>query len=170
MRWASPLLIDESDTSRVTPLFVSTEFGGRFQAPASVDVELDWDSVVDPDRLGEQVFAAAYQGDNGTRMVVVGTRLIADDQTIQESQGGIAGLLFFQNVVDWLAQDESLISIRSKDRSPPRLLFQSEFSRDLAKWGNLLGVPLLFVLFGMVRLTRRRAAQRREYETGGALL
>ena len=35
-------------------------------------------------------------------------------------------------------------------------------SRNLLKWGNLVGVPLLFVLLGVVRVTgRRRRAEAR---------
>jgi ABC-type uncharacterized transport system involved in gliding motility auxiliary subunit len=170
VRWASPLHMAEADSARVTPLLVTTEYGGRFRAPASIDPGLDWERVVDPGRLEPQVLAAAYQGEGGTRIVLVGTRTIIEDATIQGAQGGLAGLIFFQNAVDWLAQDESLISIRSKDRSPPQLLFQSAFARDLAKWGNIAGVPLLFILLGVWRLGRRRSAQRRVFEPGGAIV
>ncbi|MFV1986548.1 MAG: Gldg family protein [Gemmatimonadota bacterium] len=170
MRWVSPLYLEGADSTRVTPLLVTTEYGGRFGAGASIDPGLDWESIINPEDLAPQVLAAAYQGDGGTRIVLIGTRAIIEDATIQGSQGGVAGLIFFQNAVDWLAQDESLISIRSKDRSPPQLLFQSAFARDMAKWGNLAGVPLLFVLFGIWRLTRRRAAQRRVFEPGGAIV
>lgn len=170
VRWASPLFLDNADTTRITPLLVTTEYGGRFQAPASIDPGLDWESVIVPDELEEQVLAVAYQGENEGRIVLVGTPAIVENGTIQSSQNGVAGLIFFQNAVDWLAQDEALISIRSKDRAPPQLLFQSEFARDMTKWGNLVGVPALFILFGIFRLTRRRGSQRRTYEAGGAVV
>ncbi|MDH3732045.1 MAG: Gldg family protein [Gemmatimonadota bacterium] len=170
MRWVSPLFMENADSTRVTPLLVTTEYGGRFQAPASVEPDLDWNAIIDPDVLEPQVLAAAYQDDVGGRLVVVGTQAIVEDGVIQSTANGLAGLIFFQNAVDWLAQDEALISIRSKDRAPPQLLFQSAFMRDAAKWGNLAGVPLLFVLLGIVRLARRRGQQRRAYEPGGAIL
>jgi ABC-type uncharacterized transport system involved in gliding motility auxiliary subunit len=35
-------------------------------------------------------------------------------------------------------------------------------ARNVLKWGNLVGVPLLFVLFGVARITgRRRRAETR---------
>ena len=74
------------------------------------------------------------------------------------------------NAVDWLAQDEALISIRSKDRAPPQFLWSSDFIRDAVKYGNLVGVPLLFILFGILRLARRRGVQTREFQEGGALV
>ena len=170
MRWSSPLTLDGADSTRVTPLLVTTDLGGRFDAPASVDPELDWQALVDPASVEPQVLAAAYQGEGGPRIVVVGTSSFVEDGALRSAQTGPGGLIFFQNAVDWLAQDEALISIRSKDRAPPQLLFESELQRDLAKWGNLLGVPLLFILFGVFRLSRRRAAQKRVFEPGGAVV
>ena len=78
------------------------------------------------------------------------------------AQGNPQNVLFAANAVDWLAQDESLIRIRSKNRTPPALAFTSDWSRNFMKWGSLLGVPLLYVLFGIARVTgRRRRAEAR---------
>jgi ABC-type uncharacterized transport system involved in gliding motility auxiliary subunit len=169
MRWTSPLYLEDADTTRVTPLLTTTEFGGRLRAPGSIDPTLDWEAIVDPDALEPQVLAAAYQGDEGSRIVLVGSRDIIEDGSLQ-APGGVTGLVFFQNAVDWLAQDEALIAIRAKDRAPPQLLFPSTFARDATKWGNLAGVPLLFILIGILRLTRRRGTQRRTFESGGAII
>jgi ABC-type uncharacterized transport system involved in gliding motility auxiliary subunit len=82
--------------------------------------------------------------------------------------GGEEGnLLFLTNAIDWLAQDESLIQIRSKMRRSPPLLYSSEAMRDLAKYGNLVGIPLLFVLIGAGRLARRRRLQSSTYAGSG---
>ena len=80
----------------------------------------------------------------------------------QFMQQNPANLTFLANSINWLAQDEALIAIRSKNRTPPNLVFESDMSRNLLKWGNLVGVPLLFVLLGVVRVTgRRRRAEAR---------
>ncbi len=65
-------------------------------------------------------------------------------------------LVFARNAVDWLAADEALIGIRTKQRSAPPLLYESAGVRDAARYLTLIGVPLLFVLFGIARLLRRR--------------
>ena len=169
MRWASPLHLELADSTRVTPLLTTTEYGGLLQAPVSVDPTMEWNSIVDPDALQPQTLAIAYQAEGGGRMVVAGTPNLIEDGALR-LPGGVAGLVFFQNAIDWLAQDEALISIRSKDRAAPQLLFPSAIARDMTKWGNLLGVPLLFILYGVVRLTRRRGTQRRAYESGGAIV
>jgi len=168
-QWASPLLIDDADSTRVTPLLVTTDAGGLSTAPASIDPSQDWQTIATTASLETQVLAAAYTDDSGARMVVVGSPSIIEDGVIQAAPQGAAGLIFFQNAIDWLAQDEGLISIRSKDRAPPQLLFSSNLARDAAKWGNMIGIPLLFILFGIVRLARRRRAERAVYEPGGAI-
>jgi ABC-type uncharacterized transport system involved in gliding motility auxiliary subunit len=91
--------------------------------------------------------------------VVVGDATFAEGQFMQSNA---TNLVFLANAIDWLAQDEALIRIRSKNRTPPNLVFQSDVARSFLKWGNLLGVPLLFVLFGVIRITgRRRRAEAR---------
>ncbi len=92
-------------------------------------------------------------------MIVVGDASFTEAQFIQSNPGN---LLFLANAIDWLAQDEALINIRSKDRTPPQLVFESDATRNVLKWGNLVGVPLLFVLIGALRVTgRRRRAEAR---------
>lgn len=170
LQWASPILLEAADSTRVTPLLTTTDAGGSFAAPVSIDPSMDWRTITATEPLGPQVLAVAYADDADTRMVVVGSASIIDDRAIQASAQGAAGLIFFQNAVDWLAQDEGLIAIRSRDRAPPQLLFQNELTRDAAKWGNMIGVPLLFILFGILRLARRRRGQRAVYEPGGAIV
>jgi ABC-type uncharacterized transport system involved in gliding motility auxiliary subunit len=87
------------------------------------------------------------------RMIVVGDVDYLQEQFIRANP---QNLVFTLNAIDWLAQDEALISIRSKLRMPPMMTFTSEFWRAGLKWGNLVGVPLLFVVLGVVRVTGRR--------------
>ena len=86
-------------------------------------------------------------------MIVVGDASFLEPQF---SRSNPQNALFAANAVDWLAQDESLIRIRSKNRTPPALAFTTDWSRNALKWGNLVGVPLLFVLIGILRVSGRR--------------
>ena len=54
------------------------------------------------------------------RVVVVGSLDFATDRFVRTAPENLA---FTLNAIDWLAQDEELIAIRSKDRRPPPLLF-----------------------------------------------
>ena len=107
-----------------------------------------------------QILAAALlppveegPGSEGGRLVVVGDVNFVDQQFVQ---GNPQNLIFLANSLDWLAQDERLIQIRSKDRTPPPLIFTSDFLQTGFRWGNLVGVPLVFVLIGLARAVDRR--------------
>jgi ABC-2 type transport system permease protein len=176
LQWSSPVELTTTDTASVIPLLATTPFGGRLTPPASMDVNQDW-STIPVEDLAPQVIAVALVGSTdgseasgpagegegsdssanpsaGGRIVLIGNSSLITDEALEGL--GPAGWVFFQNAVDWLAQDEALITIRTKDRAPPRLVWDSALVRDAAKYGNLVGVPLLFVLFGMLRLARRR--------------
>jgi hypothetical protein len=43
-------------------------------------------------------------------------------------------------------------------------VFATTAARETAKYGNLIGVPVLVVLVGLIRLTRRRRKTRRVYQ------
>ena len=170
LRWASPIQVEVEDSTWVTPLLTTTDIAGRLQTPISIDPTQDWETVIQPEDLQAEILAVAYSEPGAGRIVLVGSPAFIQDELLQNSQFGLAGMIFFQNAIDWLGQDEALITIRSKDRAPPALLFESEVLGDIARYGNMVGVPLLFILFGVMRVARRRGIQRRNFEEGGALL
>ncbi|NIP58560.1 MAG: hypothetical protein GWM92_09745 [Gemmatimonadetes bacterium] len=113
---------------------------------------------MDPSLSGEGGDGNGADGDARGRLVVVGDANFVEQQF---GQGSPQNLTFAANAADWLAQDESLIAIRSKDRTPSPLVFTSDLQRVALRWGNLAGVPLLFVLLGLARgVQRRRQAER----------
>ena len=169
--WASALVL--TDSVRATPLWTTTEAGG-VQAAGS-PIAPDMQTYPDESSLGVEVVAAAVdfalplegedeEEDDGPertgRMVVVADSDFLDDQFVRSSR---QNLLFAANSVDWLAQDEVLISIRSKDRTPPPLALESDFAKNALKWGNLVGIPLFFCLAGALRVTGRRARAERRW-------
>lgn len=176
IRFGSPLLVEVEDSTLVTPLLATSEGGGRLQTPLSIDAMQDWAAIIAPggdiseEDVTTETLALAYTQPGGGRIVLAGSSSLVHDETLSRSVSGLAGMIFFQNAVDWLAQDEALISIRSKDRAPPLLLFPNEWLPDLTRYGNLAGVPLLFVLVGVLRLARRRQVQQRSFTEGGALI
>ena len=95
------------------------------------------------------------------RLVVVADANFIEDEFVRTNPQNLA---FAANAVDWLAQDEALIAIRSKDRTPPPLVIESDGQQAALKWGNLVGVPLLFVLGGALRVAQRRRLSGRSWE------
>jgi ABC-2 type transport system permease protein len=158
LAWAGPLEV--SDTTNVTTLWQTTEAGAILGGGRPIMPDQDF--TVPEEEMAVRTLAVAItppEGDGRGRMVAIGDADFTAGQFVQQGGGNFA---FLANTIDWLAQDEALIRIRSKDRTPPTLIFESEASRNILKWGNLVGVPLLFVLFGLWRVTgRRRRAEAR---------
>jgi ABC-type uncharacterized transport system involved in gliding motility auxiliary subunit len=158
MAWVGE--VEVRDSATVEPLWGTSEAGGLHGVGAAILPDQEWD--VPEEELQPRVLAAAVsppEGDASGRLVVVGDASFVEPQFIQQNPGNLA---FVANAIDWLARDEALIAIRSKNRTPPNLLFESDMSRNVLKWGNLIGVPLLFVLIGILRVTgRRRRAEAR---------
>jgi ABC-type uncharacterized transport system involved in gliding motility auxiliary subunit len=156
--WAGALEI--SDSTNVTRLWQTTE-AGAIQPPGQ-PIMPDQEWAIPQEELAVRTLAVAVtppDGDARGRMIVIGDADFAGGQFQQANANNFA---FLANSIDWLAQDEALIRIRSKDRTPPTLVFESDAARNLLRWGNLVGVPLLFVLFGLLRVTgRRRRAEKR---------
>lgn len=171
--WASALTI--LDTTSVQPLWTTTANGGVRPVGMPID-PASFESFM-PDSLGAQVVAAAIDpgaagagdaatdnGDattDGGRMIVIGDADFLSQQFIGANP---QNLVFVANALDWLAQDELLIRIRSKDRTPPALLVESDFARNALKWGNLAGIPILFVIFGAFRIGGRRLRAERRWK------
>jgi ABC-type uncharacterized transport system involved in gliding motility auxiliary subunit/ABC-type transport system involved in multi-copper enzyme maturation permease subunit len=158
MGWAGEISI--LDSTNVVPLWQTSASAGLHGVAAPIFPDQEWN--VPEEELQVRTLGVAItppEGDPHGRMVVVGDVTFTEAQYVQQNP---TNLTFVANAIDWLARDEALIAIRSKNRTPPNLLFESDLSRNVLKWGNLVGVPLLFVLVGMLRVTgRRRRAESR---------
>jgi len=96
-------------------------------------------------------------------LVVVSNGRFLEDNYLQDFP---ENLLFVENVGDWMLENESLIGIRS--RSVAVRPFETEPTepvKNLIKFGITIGLPLLVVLFGLlrwgIRLKRRKAIKQR---------
>jgi gliding-associated putative ABC transporter substrate-binding component GldG len=93
-----------------------------------------------------------------TRIMVVGTSRFVEKGFPVRSESNYS---FFLNMIDWLVQDEALISIRSKGVAYRALKEISAAKRTLIKYGNILFMPLLYVLYGLFRWKMRLSWKKR---------
>jgi len=162
--WASQLDTAHAPPKTVTPLFVTSRAGGVQETTAFLDPS----RAFSRDSLRSRLMALLVnplthdttKGGLRGRIVVVGSSDFASDRYARNSP---ENLVFVENAIDWLAQDDALIGIRSKNRSPPPLVFTSATTRSAVKYANVIGVPVLLVLAGVLRLWRRRQTTRRTY-------
>jgi ABC-type uncharacterized transport system involved in gliding motility auxiliary subunit len=161
LTWTSTLDTAGAPKGSITPLLVSSRGAGTLTEHASLDPSQPF-----PQRdLATRVLAAAATGGAAGapkgRVVVVGSTDFVNDRFVDRAPDNLALAL---NGVDWLAQDDALMSIRSKDRRPPPLVFPTASVREAVKYANVIGVPALVALYGLIRLLRRRRRTRRSYE------
>jgi len=89
---------------------------------------------------------------NDARIMVVGEGNFPQDAFL----GGGPSLNFFMNLVDWLAQDEDLIQIRTREVTTSPLIDVSPGTKQFVKYANIIGPPILVIVFGIVRWMIRR--------------
>ena len=161
--WASSIDTTGGPSRAITPLFVSSRAGGIATGETTIDPGRDFPQTdLKPRLLAVQVTAKKAAGDTAGagRVIVIGDQEFAGDR---RARGAPENLALALNAIDWLAQDEALIGIRAKDRRPPALVFTSNTARQGVKYANVIGVPLLVALGGVLWLSRRRRKSREPY-------
>jgi ABC-type uncharacterized transport system involved in gliding motility auxiliary subunit/ABC-type transport system involved in multi-copper enzyme maturation permease subunit len=163
LTWASTIDTSKAARGTVTPLLATSTAAGTFTNATSIDPRSDFPRT----DLGRKLLGVLVTGPDSAkarsgkgRALVVGSSDFASDRFVQFAPENLALAL---NAVDWLAQDEQLIAIRSKDRQPVPLVFSNAAERDLAKYANLIGLPLVVALAGAIHLMRRRRRTRDPY-------
>jgi gliding-associated putative ABC transporter substrate-binding component GldG len=97
--------------------------------------------------------APALTSSPETRIIVVSDGDFMKDEFL----GSRGNVTFFANIIDYLADDAGLITIRSKNVATPPLEQVSDGSKKIVKYTNLIGPPLLIVVYGLFRWRRRIA-------------
>ena len=88
-----------------------------------------------------------------TQIIVIGTAQFL-------TQMRPDGINFFLNTVDWLTFGNALIGIRSQAITNRPLRDVSEIEKNLIKYLCIVGIPLLVVIFGLVRYFLKNRAKR----------
>lgn len=88
-----------------------------------------------------------------TQIVVVGTAQFL-------TQMRPDGINFFLNTVDWLTLGDALIGIRSQTITDRPLREVSEIEKNFIKYLCTIGIPLLVVIFGLVRYLLKSRAKK----------
>jgi gliding-associated putative ABC transporter substrate-binding component GldG len=102
--------------------------------------------------IGKQP-AAVQTASPPTRIIVTGDGDFMKDEFL----GSRGNLTLFANIIDYLADDAGLITIRSKNVATPPLDPVSDGTKKAVKYANLVGPPLLIIAYGLMRWRRRVA-------------
>jgi gliding-associated putative ABC transporter substrate-binding component GldG len=90
-----------------------------------------------------------------TRIIVIG-----DGDFMRDQYTSRDNLTFFANMVDYLADDAGLITIRSKEASAPPLEPVSDGGKKAIKYANLIVPPILVIGYGMMRWRNRKTRRK----------
>ncbi len=159
--WVSSLEVDRSKLAgdRVSYLAKTTERAWR----QTKDFNLDPEKAFAGGKEGQFDLALSASGRFKSpygqasaapgRLIVVGDSDFLRDNFLKQYPDN---LLFFQNLVDSLGLDQDLINIRSKGVTERPLREISDKARVAFKYGNILGVTLIVLAFGLSRYFLRR--------------
>jgi ABC-type uncharacterized transport system involved in gliding motility auxiliary subunit len=153
--WVSSIETLKNARTLVHPILQTSRVGGIAEGDIDLSPTRDFPSFDLKTRV-VGVTVEPAPGDTISprgRLVLVGNMEFATDRYASSAQENVVLAL---NAVDWLSQDEALISIRSRDRRPPRLLFSTPALQQGVKYLNVIGVPLLIAVVGALRLLNRR--------------
>ncbi|MBI5507715.1 MAG: GldG family protein [Deltaproteobacteria bacterium] len=130
-RWTSEGLSDKGAKPMVVTLTgpIKSFFGGGSQPEAGESKE--------------------PEGANA-RVLVAGGSMFVSDQFM--AKGSEALLL---NLLDWMVLDEELLAVRSRGLAAAPLDELSDAKRNTLKYANIVGVPLAFIAFGLMRWRMR---------------
>jgi gliding-associated putative ABC transporter substrate-binding component GldG len=139
-----------------SPQPVGVAITGNFTSFFAGQAKPDMDTVV-ADNLGAVPETRLDSGDQG-RLVVWGDADFVSDQVLRDQ----SNLIMFQNMTDWLSQDQGLISIRSKDVTARPLDQVEDSTRSWLKFVNIFLMPAAVIAFGVARWQIRRQNRRRQ--------
>jgi ABC-type uncharacterized transport system involved in gliding motility auxiliary subunit len=95
-------------------------------------------------------------------LVVIGNSDFASDDYVQLARMFPfyeAGAMMLHNAIGWTVEDEALIPLRSKSMGSRPMEPISEAKASTLKWANILGLPMLFCLYGVARWRLRRISR-----------
>ena len=104
------------------------------------------------DQQGKIVAATAKLINGGELMVITDSKFFGDGggMSVQDN------LVFLMNAVDYLAGDEDLISLRSREITSRPLEELEDSTRKKWKWANMLIPTLLILLFGFFQMKKEK--------------
>ena len=173
MPWVSSLGITDAEVGEVEVVnllrtqrtaAVDYSYGDLSPDPESPVYDLSDKQQFESDIAVAVTGPAANGSGSEFRIVVAGDSDWIADQLVSRSGENLAlGL----NLIDWLAQEDALAAIRSKIVASRQLEFSSATHQNVVQYVNWVGIPLVFVLIGVVTSLRRRRQTMQVYRREG---
>jgi len=115
---------------------------------------------------GDSLGKINIQNDPNMNRAVVGSNnaghlvVISNSAFVSAQNGSPQNIMMVQNLIDWLSQDANLIAVRTrsvKDRTIDADLLKKGSSKPgIIRFINIIAMPLLVILIGIIIFIRRR--------------
>jgi ABC-type uncharacterized transport system involved in gliding motility auxiliary subunit len=155
--FVSSLNITPKDGIKAEILGRSSKISWLEKAPYDLNPRRNWgEAKIEPS--GPYALIAALRGetDKEYRLVVIGSSAFLWDDFLSPANQTLA-----LNIADWMLADTALLEMRTRVFSEAPLDADlSDSVRLLVKYGNILGVPLLLILCGLIRWRLRESRRR----------
>jgi gliding-associated putative ABC transporter substrate-binding component GldG len=159
LRFPSPLKYTGDSSLHYAPIFKSSSKAGTIQAPAFFDVQKQWadnDFPLHNITIGA-AFSGKINGSANSKMVVIANGDFAVNGEGQQAQQLPAdNVNLFVNAVDWLSDESGLIELRTKGVTSRPLNTVEDSTKIFYKYLNFLLPILAIVIYGLVRIQRKR--------------
>lgn len=130
-------------------VLLTGKFKSYYNDKDKPEKEIDEESEISADQPDEEFISETPYA----RLLVVGDSDFATDQFLKRFN---FNMLFFQNTVDALTMDETLIEIRSKGISDRPIKELSDAARGSIKFFNIFAVTIAVLLAGILRYFLRK--------------
>jgi hypothetical protein len=169
--FVSRLIITSKDGFNVRILAKSSKVSWLEKEPLDINPRRNWgEANITPDgphsliaeargflpKRNEAKDATKDLPTNESRLVVMGTSAFLWDEFLSPPNQVLA-----LNIVDWMLADSALLEMRAREfADAPLDTDLSDGIRQAVKYGNILGIPFLLVIYGLVRWRLRESRRR----------
>ena len=167
LNFPSPISFSGDSNAIFTPLALSSNKSGLLSLPTILDVKKQWSGI--DFQSGEQIVAALLElnNRNKSKIVLVSSGDLAVNGTGQQPrrlQPDNVSLMV--NSIEWLSDETGLIDLRTKGITSRPIEQLSESKKNIIKWLNFLLPILLVIVYGVIRMQRRRNQRMKRMQEG----
>lgn len=150
--WSSSITLINKKNVELTELVKTSN--KSWEQTEGVGFNLNPQNIPEPKMtdLKEFIVGAEAKTEN-SRLVVLSDSRFIQDRYLNQNSGNLE---FIFNLLNDLASQGALAGIRSRAISYYPLPDLSEQQKNIFKYGNILALPILFGLYGAIRLLRRK--------------
>lgn len=166
--WSNPIVLDDSKIAGMgltAEVLLGTTSAGGTQAGTinlSPDQEFSQSSLSALPLAVSVIENQSTDGGNGSRLIIVGDSDFLTNNYLQNSPQNLA---FGMESIAWLAQEDSLAEIQSKQRVDRRLTFEDSTQPTLIRYGSMALSVLLPLGLGVFLMQKRRALRKMQYSS-----